>query len=115
MRSIRSLRTRRPRWTPWARTIHPSKGVASRVLMAEVYRRVAAVRCRMDLPDALVVGAGPNGLAAAVTLAREGLRVRVVERAHEAGGGARSAQTTLPGLIHDLGSAVHPFAAGRSE
>lgn len=66
----------------------------------------------MDLPDVLVVGAGPNGLAAAVTLAREGLRVRVVERAQEVGGGARSAQTTLPGLIHDLGSAVHPFAVG---
>jgi len=80
--------------------------------MAEVYRRVATVRCRMDLPDVLVVGAGPNGLAAAVTLAREGLRVRVVERGDEAGGGARSAESTLPGLIHDLGSAVHPFAAG---
>src|SRR6056297_3148720 len=112
MRSMRSPRTRRPRWTPWERTIHPSRVIVSRVVMAEVYRRVATVRCRMDLPDVLVVGAGPNGLAAAVTLAREGLRVRIVERGDEAGGGARSAESTLPGLIHDLGSAVHPFAAG---
>ena len=60
--------------------------------------------------DVAVVGAGPNGLAAAVTLARAGLRVGVWERASAIGGGARTAEATLPGFRHDLGSAVHPMA-----
>lgn len=64
----------------------------------------------MGSPDAVVVGAGPNGLAAAVTLARAGLTVEVFERASTVGGGARTAETTLPGFLHDLGSAVHPMA-----
>lgn len=59
--------------------------------------------------DATIVGAGPNGLAAAITLAREGLSVTVLERADEVGGGARSAELTLPGFLHDVCSAVHPF------
>jgi phytoene dehydrogenase-like protein len=60
--------------------------------------------------DAVVVGSGPNGLAAAVTLARAGLSVQVVERADTIGGGARTAELTLPGFHHDVGSAVHPMA-----
>jgi phytoene dehydrogenase-like protein len=60
--------------------------------------------------DAVVVGAGPNGLAAAVILARAGLRVTLFERASTIGGGARTAELTLPGFLHDVCSAVHPMA-----
>jgi len=60
--------------------------------------------------DAVVVGAGPNGLAAAVILARAGLRVRLYERESTIGGGARTAELTLPGFLHDICSAVHPMA-----
>ncbi|WP_103663066.1 NAD(P)/FAD-dependent oxidoreductase [Microbacterium sp. CJ77] len=60
--------------------------------------------------DAVIVGAGPNGLAAAVTLARAGLSVRVFERAARVGGGTSSRELTLPGFIHDVCSAVHPLA-----
>jgi len=60
--------------------------------------------------DAIVVGAGPNGLAAAVVLARAGLRVRLFEREPTVGGGARTAELTLPGFRHDVCSAVHPMA-----
>jgi len=56
------------------------------------------------------VGSGPNGLAAAIHLARNDFDVQVRECAPEPGGGARSAQITLPGFVHDLGSAVHPMA-----
>ena len=59
--------------------------------------------------DAIVVGSGPNGLAAAVTLARAGLSVRVYEGADTIGGGARTAELTLPGFAHDVCSAVHPM------
>jgi phytoene dehydrogenase-like protein len=60
--------------------------------------------------DATVVGGGPNGLAAAATLARAGLSVRVLERAPTIGGGLRTEQLTLPGFRHDVCSAVHPAA-----
>jgi phytoene dehydrogenase-like protein len=63
-----------------------------------------------DLPDATVVGAGPNGLAAALTLAAAGLRVHVYEGASVPGGGARTEELTLPGFRHDACSAVHPLA-----
>ncbi|MGW4244364.1 phytoene desaturase family protein [Nocardia sp. NPDC004722] len=61
---------------------------------------------------AIVVGAGPNGLAAAVTLARNGVEVTVLEGAAEIGGGTRSGELTLPGLLHDHCSMAHPMAAG---
>jgi phytoene dehydrogenase-like protein len=59
--------------------------------------------------DAVVVGAGPNGLAAAVELARNGRSVVVLEAEETVGGGTRSAEITLPGFVHDLGSAIHPL------
>jgi phytoene dehydrogenase-like protein len=59
--------------------------------------------------DAIVVGSGPNGLAAAVALARAGRSVRVIEAAATIGGGVRSAELTLPGFLHDVCSAVHPM------
>jgi phytoene dehydrogenase-like protein len=61
-----------------------------------------------------VVGAGPNGLAAAITLAREGLSVLLIEAAATIGGGTRTAELTLPGFRHDVCSAVHPFAEASS-
>jgi phytoene dehydrogenase-like protein len=59
--------------------------------------------------DAIVVGSGPNGLASAITLAQAGLSVRVYEARDNLGGGARSAELTLPGCIHDVCSAIHPL------
>jgi phytoene dehydrogenase-like protein len=59
--------------------------------------------------DAVVVGGGPNGLAAAITLARAGRSVRVLERAGDVGGGSRSVELTLPGFVHDVCSSIHPF------
>ncbi len=62
--------------------------------------------------DAVVVGSGPNGLAAAVTLAQRGLRVTVLEGHEEIGGGTRTSELTLPGVLHDRCSAIHPFGVG---
>ena len=59
--------------------------------------------------DAVVVGSGPNGLAAAIELALAGRSVLVVEAENEIGGGTRSAELTLPGFTHDVCSAVHPM------
>lgn len=59
---------------------------------------------------AIVVGSGPNGLAAALALADAGLEVLVVEAADTLGGGTRSAELTLPGLVHDVCAAIHPLA-----
>ncbi|MEU6854439.1 NAD(P)/FAD-dependent oxidoreductase [Actinacidiphila alni] len=67
---------------------------------------------RAVVADAVVVGAGPNGLTAAVELARAGLSVQVYEAAGTVGGGARTEELTLPGFRHDPCSAVHPFGIG---
>jgi phytoene dehydrogenase-like protein len=61
---------------------------------------------------ALVIGSGPNGLAAAIELARAGAKVTVHEAAPQIGGGVRSGELTLPGFVHDLCSAVYPMAIG---
>jgi phytoene dehydrogenase-like protein len=62
--------------------------------------------------EACVIGAGPNGLAAAIVLAQHGLKVNVFEAEPQPGGAARTLELTLPGFRHDFGSAVYPFAAG---
>jgi phytoene dehydrogenase-like protein len=64
------------------------------------------------LSDAIVVGSGPNGLASAVALAGEGVAVTVLEAEDGIGGGTRSAELTVPGLVHDVCSAVHPMPVG---
>jgi phytoene dehydrogenase-like protein len=61
---------------------------------------------------ACVIGAGPNGLAAAIVLAQSGLQVDVFEAEPQPGGAARTLELTTPGFLHDFGSAVHPLAAG---
>lgn len=62
--------------------------------------------------DAIVIGSGPNGLAAAITLRQQGLDVLLVEGSNTVGGGMRSKELTLPGFFHDVCSAVHPLAVG---
>src|SRR3954464_7400970 len=74
---------------------------------ARAYSRMPGERAY----DAVVVGAGPNGLAAAIVLARAGRSVLVVEARKTAGGGCRSDALTLPGFVHDVCSAIHPLGA----
>ncbi len=68
---------------------------------------------KLDLPaaDAIVVGSGPNGLAAAIRLAQQGWSVTVLEAAATPGGGVRSQELTLPGYVHDVCSSVYPLTA----
>ena len=61
---------------------------------------------------ARIIGSGPNGLSAAIALAQAGVAVEVFEAENIPGGGARTVPLTLPGFMHDFGSAVHPMAAG---
>ena len=65
-----------------------------------------------DAYDAVVIGSGPNGLAAAIAMAQKGKSVAMYEAAAEIGGGVRSAELTLPGFVHDVCSAVYPLAIG---
>jgi phytoene dehydrogenase-like protein len=64
------------------------------------------------MTTSIVVGAGPNGLAAAVALAKAGVQVTVLEAADDIGGGTRSSEAIVPGLLHDHCSAIHPMAVG---
>jgi phytoene dehydrogenase-like protein len=77
-------------------------------------RRVADARLREEwnVERAIVIGSGPNGLAAAIVLAQAGLAVEVYEAEPEPGGACRTLPLTVPGFLHDFGSAVHPLAAG---
>src|SRR5580692_4153705 len=62
------------------------------------------------MAEAIVVGSGPNGLAAAIALAEAGISVKVIEGEETIGGGCRSAALTLPGFVHDVCAAIHPLA-----
>jgi len=84
----------------------PGKANAVRLLLA---RRNGLIPMTKSY-DAVVIGSGPNGLGAAITMAQAGRSVLVLEEQDEAGGGARSGELTLPGFTHDLFSAVHPMA-----
>src|SRR6266566_1596763 len=67
-------------------------------------------RALRTVDDAVIVGSGPNGLAAAIELARAGASVRVLEARDQIGGGIRTAELTLPGFAHDVCSGCHPMA-----
>ena len=64
----------------------------------------------MEKYDAIIVGSGPNGFAAAITLQQQGLSTLIVEGADTIGGGMRTKDLTLPGFKHDVCSAIHPMA-----
>ncbi|HTO01185.1 MAG TPA: NAD(P)/FAD-dependent oxidoreductase [Microthrixaceae bacterium] len=85
------------------------RNAKSHVALRNTLRSTLRNTGRKASTEAVVVGSGPNGLAAALTLAEQGLHVRVLEAASTIGGGTRSAELTLPGLIHDQCSAFHPL------
>ena len=63
------------------------------------------------MPTATIIGSGPNGLSAAITLAAAGVETTVLERNTRIGGGCSTAQVTQPGFLHDLGSSTYPLGA----
>jgi phytoene dehydrogenase-like protein len=69
-------------------------------------------KCARQSYDAVVIGSGPNGMAAAIVLAQRGMSVLVVEAQPTIGGGCRSAELTLPGFVHDICSSIHPLGLG---
>src|SRR5437016_13365075 len=98
-----------------------------RLSNARLMAESASPSCRRFRPDsdvhknaerspmngrACVIGAGPNGLAAAIVLAQAGMKVDVFEAEPIPGGAVRTLELTLPGFLHDFGSAVHPLAVG---
>jgi phytoene dehydrogenase-like protein len=76
------------------------------------HKRVGKVQGAVNRYDAIIIGSGPNGLAAAIRLAQVGKRVVVYEANETIGGGSRSAELTLPGFLHDTCSAIHPLGIG---
>jgi phytoene dehydrogenase-like protein len=88
-----------------SKTLYAAKAAALRL-------RSGQARPPHSKGRACVIGAGPNGLAAAIVLAQSGLQVDVFEAEPQAGGAARTLELTRPGFLHDFGSAVHPLAAG---
>src|SRR5581483_57567 len=74
--------------------------------------RLVEIQTLVKQYDAVVVGSGPNGLAAAIRLAQAGKRVVVYEANSTIGGGSRSAEITRGGFIHDTCSSIHPLAVG---
>jgi phytoene dehydrogenase-like protein len=87
-------------------------GVAAKRNLLAPFQNRCYLKVMSSPYDAIIVGSGPNGLAAAITLARAGCSVLVCEANATIGGGARTAELTLPGFRHDVCSAVHPLAAG---
>jgi phytoene dehydrogenase-like protein len=76
--------------------------------------KVVRVRelCKATSYDAVIIGSGPNGVAAAIVLAQKGLKVVLLEARETIGGGCRSAELTLPGFTHDICSSIHPLGLG---